>query len=79
MAKKLSREDLIECGLDRSTSDRLIDRINPLLASLPAAACWKEISQTVLTPDHPFALHQLLHKTVFADWKGSELPRLVSG
>ena len=70
MAKKLTRANLIECGLDKTTSDRLIERINPLLASLPAAACWAKISQTVLTPDHPFALHQLLHNTVFADWEG---------
>ena len=74
MAKKLTRENLIGCGLDKSTSDRLLERINPLLASLPAAACWKEISQTVLTPEHPFALHQLLHNTVFADWKGQAAP-----
>ena len=74
MAKKLTRENLIECGLDKSTSDRLLERINPLLASLPAAACWGELSQTILTPDHPFALHQLLHNTVFADWKGQAAP-----
>ena len=74
IAKKLTRENLIECGLDKSTSDRLLECINPLLASFPAAACWREISQTVLTPDHPFALHQLLHNTVFADWKGVAAP-----
>ena len=74
MAKKLMRENLIECGLDKSTADCLLERINPLLTSLPAAACWKEISQTILTPDHPFALHQLLHNRVFADWKGVAAP-----
>ena len=74
MAKQLTRDNLTECGLDRSTSNHLLARINPLLASLPAAACWREISQTVLTPDHPFALHQLLHKTVFTDWKGQAAP-----
>ena len=79
MAKKLTRENLIECGLDKSTSDRLLERINPLLASLPAAACWGEISQTILTPEHPFALHQLLYNAVFADWEGSAAPGLVSG
>ena len=73
-AKKLTHENLIECGLDKSTSDRLLECINPLLASLPAAACWREISQTVLTPDHPFALHQFLHNTIFADWKGQAAP-----
>ena len=74
MAKKLTHENLIECGLDKSTSDRLLACINPLLASLPAAACWKEISQTILTPDHPFALHQLLYKTVFTDSEGMTAP-----
>ena len=74
MVKKLTRDNLTECGLDKSTSDRLLARINPLLASLPAAACWGEISQTILTPDHPFALHQLLHHTVFADWEGVAAP-----
>lgn len=74
MAKQLTRENLIGCGFDTSTSDRLLERINPLLASLPAAACWKEISQTILTPDYPFVLHQLLHNTVFTDWKGQAAP-----
>ena len=74
MAKRLTRENLMKCGLDKSASDRLIERVNPLLASLPAAACWREISQTVLTPDHPFALHQLLHNTVFANWEGVATP-----
>ena len=74
MAKKLTRENLIGCGLNKSTSDRLLECINPLLTSLPAAACWREISQTVLTPDHPFALHQLLHNTVFASWESVATP-----
>ena len=74
IAKKLTRENLIQCGLDKSTSDRLLERINPLLASLPVAACWGKISQTILTPEHPFALHQLLYNTIFADWEGSAAP-----
>ncbi len=74
MAKKLTCENLIECGLDKSTSEQLLERINPLLVSLSAAACWVEISQTILTPDHPFALHQLLYDTTFADWEGVAAP-----
>ena len=50
MARQLTCEHLTEGGLDRSTSEQLLERINPLLASLPAAACWGKISQTVLTP-----------------------------
>ena len=74
MVKQLTCENLIKCGLDKSTADCLLERINPLLVSLPAAACWKEISQIVLTPDHPFTLHQLLYNTVFADWEGVAAP-----
>ena len=74
MARQLTCENLTECGLDRLTSEQLLERINPLLALRTAAACWEKISQTVLTPDHPFALHQLLHNTVFADWKGQAAP-----
>ena len=74
MARQLTRDNLTECGLDKSTSDRLIKRINPLLSSLPTTACWGEISRTILTPDHPFALHQLLYNTVYADWKGAVAP-----
>ncbi len=74
MAKQLTSENLTECGLDQSTSERMIERINPLLASLPPAACWLEISQTILTPDHPFALHQLLYDAVFANWAGVAAP-----
>ncbi len=74
MAKQLTRENLTECGLDQLTSEPLLKRINPLLASLPAAACWVETSQTILTPDHPFALHQLLYDTVFSNWEGVAAP-----
>lgn len=74
MATKLTHENLIECGLDRSTSEQLLVRIKPLLSSLPAAACWQKVSQTILTPDHPFALHQLLYNTIFANWKDAVAP-----
>ena len=74
MAKKLTCDNLIECGLDKATSEQLLACINPLLSSLPAAACWQKVSQTILTPDHPFALHQLLYNTVFADWKDAVAP-----
>lgn len=73
-AKKLTCENLTECGLDTPTSEQLLKRINPLLASLPDAVCWRDISQTILTPEHPLALHQLLYDTVFADWKGQAAP-----
>ena len=79
MAKKLTRENLTECGLDRSTSERLV-RAHQFITHIASSGSLlgENFSQTILTPDHPFALHQLLHKTVFADWDGCGCPRLVS-
>ena len=64
MAKELTLENLIERGLDKSVSAEVLQ----LISSSPAAECWQKISQEILNPDLPFALHKLLHETVFSDW-----------
>ena len=42
--------------------------VNALLAEKDAAACWRELSRNILSPRHPFAVHQLLYETVYAAW-----------
>ncbi len=74
MAKELTLEQLIERGLEKSVAADILRRVNQLLLSLPASECWQKISQEVLTPCHPFQLHQLLHKTVFSDWDSKKGP-----
>lgn len=74
MGAELSHKWLTECGLDeREAADTLL-RVKQLQSTLPASACWTEITRTVLTPDKPFALHKLLHETIFADWDGTQGP-----
>ena len=68
MAKKITLEQLVEQGLEKSVAADILRCVNNLLLSLPASECWKHISQEILTSHHPFQLHKLLHETVFSDW-----------
>lgn len=58
----------MECGLDPNTTLEMRSQINDRLTTLPSAVCWQQLTQHVLTPDHPLALHQLLYNAAFADW-----------
>ena len=71
MATPLKLDQLIQCGLDESGASKILRRANPLLSSLSSAECWRRITDEVLTPSHPFALHKLLHECAFADWNTS--------
>lgn len=71
MATPLKLDHLIQCGLDESGASKILRRANPLLSSLSSAECWRRITDEVLTPSHPFALHKLLHECAFSDWNTS--------
>jgi len=68
MVKKVSLEQILQCGMARSAAIMLLPLINQPLQVLPAAECWQHLSQHLLKPDDPFLLHQLLYETTFADW-----------
>lgn len=72
---ELSLKALIECGLEEVEAADTLLRVNQLQSTLPASACWVEITQKILTPEQPFALHKLLHETIFADWDAAQGPR----
>ena len=71
MALQLNLEQLIECGLDRPDASKVLEQVNPLLESLSPSECWRRITDEVLTPFHPFALHKLLHECSFSEWNTS--------
>ena len=48
-------------------------RVNEVLRRPPVDA-WREISQGILRPQDPWALHRLLFETAFRDWNGSQGP-----
>lgn len=68
MVQSVSPEQIIQCGVDPPTALTLAPLINQRLATLTAIDCWQDLTRHVLRPDHPIALHQWLHKLVFAEW-----------
>ncbi|AFZ37731.1 Acetoacetate--CoA ligase [Stanieria cyanosphaera PCC 7437] len=72
MAKHISLDQIVKCGVNQTIATAILPQINQWLISLPAVECWQNISQTILKPQHPFALHQLLYETVFCDWNTSQ-------
>ncbi len=64
----LTVKQLIACGLEKAEASEIAEAVTQLLASQPPTACWRDISRHILTPQHPFALHQLLYETVYADF-----------
>jgi acetyl-CoA synthetase len=68
MKKQLSLEEIIACGVDPEWAIANLPQLNEWLTSLPDAACWQHLTQETLKPSDPFAFHQLLYNTTFADW-----------
>ena len=64
----LAVEQLTACGLDKVEASKITEAVNRILPTQSPTACWYEISCYILTPHHPFALHQLLYNTVYADF-----------
>ena len=64
----LTVEQLVTCGLEKAEALQIIEAVNRILPTQTPTACWAEISRHILTPQHPFALHQLLYETVYADF-----------
>ena len=64
----LTVEQLIACGLEKAEASEITEVVNQILPTQSPTVCWHEISRYILTPQHPFDLHQLLYETVYADF-----------
>ena len=64
----LTVEQLTTCGLEKVEASKIAEAVNRILETQSPTACWYEISRYILAPQHPFALHQLLYETVYADF-----------
>jgi acetyl-CoA synthetase len=74
MVKSVSLEQIIQCGVEQASAMHLLPLINQGLATRSAIAGWQYLTHHVLQPHHPFALHQWLYATTFADWDFSHNP-----
>ena len=62
-------KELIAAGLD---SDEARRTLAILQSEKSHEARWMEIAKTVLRPEHPFEVHQLLFRGAYADWDESQ-------
>lgn len=67
----LTVEHLIACGLTETEASKIAETVNQILLTQSPTACWQKISRDILTPQHPFALHQLLYETVYVDFNAT--------
>lgn len=69
----LTAADIEETGVSHSKAVDIHKSLRRVLRSTHGAAnLWNEISQELLAPAHPHALHRLLYHSSFKDWN-SEL------
>ena len=61
-------EQLITCGLEKAEAWKIAAAVNRIVAERSPTAAWSEISRNILTPHHPFTLHQLLYERVYTDF-----------
>jgi len=59
-------EELCACGIEKNEAETLLPQIEMALALAPEQR-FLHLTRTVLKPEHPFALHQLLYKTASED------------
>ncbi len=61
-------EQLIQHGMPKAQALSMIEMINTLLKNHTPEHAWKNISQHVLRPTHPFSLHRFLFTTMYPHW-----------
>ena len=64
----LAVEQLTACGLEKGEASKITEAVNRILETQSPTASWYEISRYILTPHHPFTLHQLLYETTYANF-----------
>jgi acetyl-CoA synthetase len=73
MAGRLTVEQLTAHGLSAADAGSFAARANQAAGQSPDVA-WREISQQLLKPEHPFALHKFLFDWTYRDWDAGRGP-----
>lgn len=74
----ISKKPLEHLGLDAEEAERICAHVQAMGVGDPRAdpvTNWSRISQSVLRPDHPFAVHEYLCEAVFGNWDEAAGPR----
>ena len=71
--RRIEPAELTAVGLGAAAAPSLAAAVNAALRK-PAVDAWREISHSILRPEHPFAVHRLVFERTFADWDASSGP-----
>ncbi len=74
MRPTMSLEQLREHGLGEDEAGRFADILQELPEGESAPETWRRITETVLTPEIPYPIHNHLYKKVFEDWDLAQSP-----
>ena len=74
---KLEVEAIVALGLGREQAEALVAGLDRAAVRDDRLATWRHASKTLLTPEQPFALHQLVHRAVFSEWTRGPAPTWV--
>lgn len=70
----VKKEHLLKAGLSLSEASVFYDQLQSILKLESSKQWrWQRISQEVLQPEHPFALHQLMYYSTYRDWDTASL------
>ena len=66
MSFDVSVDDLVSLGLTDGQARDLRGRLGRLPAGLSPAETWDEVANSILYPEHPFAIHKFLFQQVYS-------------
>ena len=66
-------DNLVACGLARAEAEELCTQLEELATVSDEALRWQMITNCLLTPDVPFAVHELLYQQNYAQYRQQHL------
>ena len=67
-------QQLLRAGLSETEAGEMASAVNHLLSESTPLDSWQQISTGLLKPDQSFAVHEYLHRVVFADYDPRQGP-----
>ena len=71
----LNAEQLEQYGLSVERGEALLQQVDRYVLEDSPSDAWRKISQSVLSPDIPFEIHERIFQRIYADWNPSEGPQ----
>lgn len=74
MNVNLDKSALVDAGASRDQAEDIWSKLQAIPADSTPVDAWTGLTGSVLRPDVPFSVHQLLFREVYSDWDPSQGP-----